>query len=223
MKEKDNLDNFDAEKKSENEPVEEKKTNSYDGYLQQLTEQETASKASHKENTSSDKENIEKEFTDIKSNSGKSFKDFIEKLKAMPKKKKIIISVVSIIILILIILFSIIASYFNLIDWNSGDDYKAPTGDDYIQQDDMNFDPMSTVTDATGLQDYLEKWHNNGGDLMQSKNVINVLLMGLDEAKIHSDSMILISINKVTKEIIMTSFFRDTYTCLLYTSPSPRD
>ena len=212
MKEKDNLDNFDAEKKSENEPVEEKKTNSYDGYLQQLTEQETASKASHKENTSSDKENIEKEFTDIKSNSGKSFKDFIEKLKAMPKKKKIIISVVSIIILILIILFSIIASYFNLIDWNSGDDYKAPTGDDYIQQDDMNFDPMSTVTDATGLQDYLEKWHNNGGDLMQSKNVINVLLMGLDEAKIHSDSMILISINKVTKEIIMTSFFRDTYT-----------
>lgn len=212
MKEKDNVDNFDAENKTENEPVEEKKANSYDGYLQQLTEQETAAKASHKENISSDKENIEKEFTDIKSNSGKSFKDFIEKLKAMPKKKKIIISVVSIIILILIILFSIIASYFNLIDWNGGDDYEAPTGDDYIQQDDMNLDPMSTVTDATGLQDYLEKWHNNGGDLMQSKNVINVLLMGLDEAKIHSDSMILISINKVTKEIIMTSFFRDTYT-----------
>lgn len=209
MKEKDN---FDTEKDVSSVPENEEKKTSYDQYLQQLTEQEIAAKASHKADKTSDKENIEKEITDIKSNSGKSFKDFIEKLKAMPKKKKIIIGVVSVIVLILIILFSIIASYFNLIDWNSGDDYKAPTGDDYIQQDDMNLDPMSTVTDANGFQDYLEKWYNNGGDLMQSKNVINVLLMGLDEAKIHSDSMILISINKVTKEIIMTSFFRDTYT-----------
>lgn len=215
MKEKDNFDNFDAEKDVGSVSENEKKKTSYDRYLQQLTEQEIAAKASHKADITSDKENTEKKsagFTDIKSNSGKSFKDFIEKLKAMPKKKKIIIGVVSIIVLILIILFSIIASYFNLIDWNGGDDYEAPTGDDYIQQDDMNLDPMSTVTDATGLQDYLEKWHNNGGDLMQSKNVINVLLMGLDEAKIHSDSMILVSINKVTKEIVMSSFFRDTYT-----------
>lgn len=212
MREKDN---FDAEKDTGAESKKEENKTSYDRYLQQLTDQEMAAKASHKADKTSDKETIEKksaDFTDIKSNSGKSFKDFIEKLKAMPKKKKIIISVVSIIILILIILFSIIASYFNLIDWNGGDDYKAPTGDDYIQQDDMNLDPMSTVTDAAGLQDYLEKWHNNGGDLMQSKNVINVLLMGLDESKTHSDSMILLSINKVTKEVIMTSFFRDTYT-----------
>ena len=212
MKEKDNLDNFDAEKDIDSASETEEKKTSYDQYLQQLTEQETAAKASHKVNEPSDEEKTEKEIVDIKSNSGKSFKDFIEKLKAMPKKKKIIISVVSIIILILIILFSIIASYFNLIDWNGGDDYKAPTGDNYIQEDDMNLDPMSTVTDATGLQDYLEKWHNNGGDLMQSKNVINVLLMGLDESKSHSDSMILLSINKVSKEVIMTSFFRDTYT-----------
>ena len=130
----------------------------------------------------------------------------------MPKKKKIIVSVIAIILVILIIFFSVIGFYFNLIDWNGGDDYTAPTGDDYISEDDMNLDPMSAVTDATGLQDYLKKWYNNGGDLMQSKNVVNVLLMGLDESRSHSDSMILLSINKVSKEIIMSSFFRDTYT-----------
>ncbi len=215
MKEKENLDSFNTE---DNSPVEfsdkNDKTN-YKEYFQQLTEQEEAAeKASHSNDEEKNAEASKKgtsESIDISSKSGKSFKAFIEKLKAMPKKKKIIISVIAIVLLILIILFSIIASYFNLIDWNSGNDY-VPNGEDYIQDDDMNLDPMSAVTDATGLQDYLEKWYNNGGDLMQSKNVVNVLLMGLDESKSHSDSMILLSINKVSKEIIMTSFFRDTYT-----------
>lgn len=215
MKEKENFDNLNTEENTPSESSDKDNKTDYKEYLQQLTEQEAAAKASRddsKENNEKSSENGTSESVDISSKSDKSFKGFIEKLKAMPKKKKIIISVVTVIVLLLIILFSIIASYFNLIDWNSGEDYVAPTGDDYIQEDDMDLDPMSAVTDASGLQDYLEKWHNNGGDLMQSKNVINVLLMGLDESKSHSDSMILLSINKVSKEIIMSSFFRDTYT-----------
>lgn len=184
----------------------------YKEYLQQLTEQEEAAHKDDKTDSSKKPGSGEDASMDISSKSGKSFKGFIEKLRAMPKKKKIIVSVIAIILVILIILFSVIGFYFNLIDWNGGDDYTAPTGDDYISEDDMNLDPMSAVTDATGLQDYLKKWYNNGGDLMQSKNVVNVLLMGLDESRSHSDSMILLSINKVSKEIIMSSFFRDTYT-----------
>lgn len=216
MKEKENLDNFNTEENTSLESSDKNDKTDYKEYFQQLTEkEEAAEKASRnndEENSDETSENGTSESIDISSKSNKSFKAFIEKLKAMPKKKKIIVSVIAVILLLLIILFSIIASYFNLIDWNSGDDYVAPTGDDYIQDDDMNLDPMSAVTDATGLQDYLEKWYNNGGDLMQSKNVVNVLLMGLDESKSHSDSMILLSINKVSKKIIMTSFFRDTYT-----------
>lgn len=207
MKDKDNLENYNSEEKNSGESFNKKEKIDYSAYLQQLTEQEGDyhSAREHKENTHANNK-------DIKSKSDKSFKGFIERLKNMPKKKKITVAIVSIIVILFLILFSVIASYFNLIDWNSGDDYVAPTGDDYIQDDNINLDPMSAVTDATGLQDYLKKWHNNNGDLMQSNNVVNVLLMGLDESKSHSDSMILLSINKVSKEIIMTSFFRDTYT-----------
>lgn len=185
----------------------------YEEYLQHLTEREAEAS---RDATDAGSSKISGEGADvskdISSESDRSFKGFIEKLRAMPKKKKIIVSVVAAVLILLIILFSVIGFYFNLIDWNGGDDYVAPTGDDYISDDDVNLDPMSAVTDATGLQDYLKKWYNNGGDLMQSKNVVNVLLMGLDESRSHSDSMILLSINKVSKEIIMTSFFRDTYT-----------
>lgn len=47
------------------------------------------------------------------------------------------------------------------------------------------------------------------------KNVINVLLVGQDrregEARMHSDSMILCTINKTTKTLTMTSFMRDMW------------
>lgn len=212
LKEKENFDNLNTEENTPSDSLDKNDKTDYKDYLQQLTEQEEASHSNAKKESDKLSSDEKSENVDISSKSDKSFKAFVEKLKAMPKKKKVIISVVTVVVILLIILFSIIASYFNLIDWNSGEDYVAPTGDDYIQDDNMNLDPMSAVTDATGLQDYLEKWHNNGGDLMQSNNVVNVLLMGLDESKSHSDSMILLSINKVSKEIIMSSFFRDTYT-----------
>lgn len=47
------------------------------------------------------------------------------------------------------------------------------------------------------------------------KNVINILLVGQDrregEARMHSDSMILCTINKTTKTLTMTSFMRDMW------------
>lgn len=47
------------------------------------------------------------------------------------------------------------------------------------------------------------------------KNVINILLVGQDrrsgEARMHSDAMILCTINKTTKTITMTSFMRDMW------------
>ena len=51
--------------------------------------------------------------------------------------------------------------------------------------------------------------------LMQSDDVMNILLLGTDERENNergrSDSMMILSLNKATKEIIMTSFLRDMY------------
>ena len=75
---------------------------------------------------------------------------------------------------------------------------------------------MHVVTQARSLDDYLYQWSNNAGDLYASKNVINLLLLGLDSEDAlenggRSDSMILVSLNKKTNQINMISFFRDSW------------
>lgn len=87
--------------------------------------------------------------------------------------------------------------------------------DDIVEDEDFKI--MTAINNAGSLNDYLYEWANNGGELRSSKNVINVLLVGLDSATAleeggRSDSLILVSLNKKTKKINMTSFFRDTWT-----------
>lgn len=75
---------------------------------------------------------------------------------------------------------------------------------------------MQAISEAGSLNEFLYEWSNNGGELYSSKNVINVLLLGLDsddaiENGGRSDSMILVSLNKKTKQINLISFFRDAW------------
>lgn len=83
--------------------------------------------------------------------------------------------------------------------------------------EDEEFEIMQAVDSASSYNDFIYKWANNGGELRSSKNVINVLLVGVDgedglENGGRSDSIILVSLNKKTEKIYMTSFFRDTWT-----------
>ena len=76
---------------------------------------------------------------------------------------------------------------------------------------------MQAIDSASSYNDFIYKWANNGGELRKSKNVINVLLLGLDsedalEKGGRSDTILLASLNKKTKKIYLTSFFRDTWT-----------
>ena len=87
--------------------------------------------------------------------------------------------------------------------------------DDVVEDEEYRI--MKAINNAGSLNEYLYEWANNGGELRSSKNVINVLLVGLDsdtalENGGRSDSLILVSLNKKTKKINMTSFFRDTWT-----------
>ena len=49
------------------------------------------------------------------------------------------------------------------------------------------------------------------GSVVSDSNIINILLVGLDDSKHLSDTMIVCSINKEKKDIKLTSFMRDTY------------
>ena len=82
---------------------------------------------------------------------------------------------------------------------------------DYIVDDNHDFQVMGDV-DADSLNKYLFQWANNGGEKMYSKNIINVLLCGVDSVYDLCDAQILVSVNKKTEQIKMISFLRDSWT-----------
>lgn len=99
-------------------------------------------------------------------------------------------------------------------DKKNGQTVTVPQND-VVEDEEVKI--MKAINSAGSLNEYLYEWANNGGELRSSKNVINVLLVGLDsdtalENGGRSDSLILVSLNKKTKKINMTSFFRDTWT-----------
>lgn len=90
-----------------------------------------------------------------------------------------------------------------------------PSGQKDVIYDEDDYDLFSAVGSASGLNDYVKQWYN-AGEPMSSRNVINVLLLGLDskhglEEGGRSDTMMLVSLNTKTKKIHMVSFFRDSW------------
>ena len=86
---------------------------------------------------------------------------------------------------------------------------------DYTLAPEDEFDNMYDATDTSGLDALITAWAKNGGEKYSSKNVINVLLIGVDDAESNtgrSDALILLSLNKRTKKITLVSFLRDSYT-----------
>lgn len=102
---------------------------------------------------------------------------------------------------------------------STGDDINNIPGNEITQEviyDEDELAIMEAIDSAGSLNDYLYQWANNGGELYSSKNVINVLLVGLDSKNAlqyggNSDSLILVSLNKKTEKISMCSFFRDSW------------
>lgn len=99
---------------------------------------------------------------------------------------------------------------------NYGEGYQGDidaTFEDVVDEN-LSYQAMYDITDAETLNALIKSWATNGGEKLYSKNVINVLLIGEDndDGSHRSDSMILLSLNKKTKKIILTSFLRDSYT-----------
>lgn len=162
------------------------------------------------------------EFVDISSKTEKEknpFKRIAVWFKGLSKSKKTVVSIVAVILCIVIIL-GIFGAAFVIKKLNSmGKNIDNPiSADDIIYDEDTNFTELDGAIDATGYLDALKEWATSGGkdSIMSSKNVINVLLIGADSRKGvnagNTDVMMLISLNKKTKQIKLVSMFRDSYT-----------
>ncbi len=145
----------------------------------------------------------------------------IKKKKKWSKKKKALLIALVVIGFLLIILGAIVAiifHYINMIDivTDDEDSFEILSSIEPDERDLKNSKPDSPEEDKKALEEALRKnMLENAEDLVSDDNVINILLIGCDarskNARGRSDSMILMSINKNTKKVILTSFLRDTW------------
>ena len=88
---------------------------------------------------------------------------------------------------------------------------------DVVYEENLeNIDEIDGDINASNFKDALKLWATTGNDQkMTSKNVVNVLLIGADSRKGtntgNTDVMMLVSLNKKTKQIKLVSFMRDSY------------
>lgn len=100
---------------------------------------------------------------------------------------------------------------------NTAQEGQTVTRSEKIYEDESNLTMIEPITNAVSYNDYINSWANNGAPLRSSRNVLNVLLIGLDSADAlenggRSDTIILASLNKKTHKIYLTSFYRDSWT-----------
>ncbi len=81
-------------------------------------------------------------------------------------------------------------------------------------EENLSFNTIADIEDANSIKELCKSWATNGGEHIYSKNVVNILLVGEDDedGSHRSDSTMLVSVNKKTKKITITSFLRDSYT-----------
>ena len=81
-------------------------------------------------------------------------------------------------------------------------------------EDNMVFETLEELRGVNNLSTVLKNWADNTSEksLMQSKDVINVLLIGLDASNSNSDVIIIASLNKNTRKIHLSSVFTSNAT-----------
>ena len=158
------------------------------------------------------------EFEDIKSSSEKEknpFKRLSRWYNNLPKKKKIVVSIVAVFLAFVIVITTALGIFIGKKFGLLGDNINGLEYDDTIY-DDGEFDDINIDIGSAGFKQALQDWATQGNDnKMSSRNVINVLLVGADSRKGtnsgNTDVMMLVSLNKKTKELKLVSFLRDSY------------
>ena len=145
------------------------------------------------------------------------------------KKKKSVGKIILTVVIVLLILVVIVAiagliifhNYYEKLNYDDGKgsvDIASMTTE-YVPEEDPEIDPNATETDAEVVLSYEEQLRMNLEDqstpIKYSDDVYNILLVGHDsryrDLLGNSDSMIVVSINKKTEEITLTSIMRDIY------------
>ena len=146
------------------------------------------------------------------------------KEKRNKKSKKVALIVLCVLLVLCIGLFAVGFNYYKSLKEAPPpvEDTLTYDFDDETQpavlEDDPEFDDIFEGN-AKEFKAALKEWATNGGDVMYSNDVINVLCVGVDTRNKNtisglSDSMIIVSINRKLGTITLTSIMRDSFAYL---------
>lgn len=152
------------------------------------------------------------EFVDMEEKKKQSKSPVLRWFYNLPKKRQTLVKVLSV-FLVLTILFGSALGIFINSKFNMMGDVEDYTDVIYEEEE---FSDIDGDINASNFKDALKKWATTGNDeKMSSKNVVNVLLIGADSRQGtntgNTDVMMLVSLNKKTKQIKLVSFMRDSY------------
>jgi LCP family protein required for cell wall assembly len=136
-------------------------------------------------------------------------------MRLMKKKKRTIIiasSAMAVIVVAALTIFLNINALLGKVNYSNG--IVANAG--VISDDDTTTSSNSSQSDINSLENQIDvSLKNQSIPIAYDENVFNILLIGTDTrtgtGPCRSDSMIILSINKNTDKIIMTSILRDIY------------
>ena len=148
-----------------------------------------------------------------------------KKRKGAGKKALIIIIAVIIAIIfaavvgVLLYMNSIGINYIDTDDNTIGDNTNDDLLYENLKEDEAKeyHSMITAIRDNSDISSSLYSWYTNKGELMKSKNVLNILIVGIDASggtamQGNSDVMMLASVHKKEKKITLCSFLRDSYT-----------
>lgn len=140
-----------------------------------------------------------------------------------PKKRRrglrVAIIVAAVLLVLLSIPYFIFQHLYGLMNTDTSALNLSQVFDASLLEEDESVDPDAIATTDAEADDIkkqlLQNAQSNTDSIVYNDNVFSVLLLGNDSrnAKTNerTDSMILVSINKQTKQIVLTSFLRDLY------------
>lgn len=149
-----------------------------------------------------------KEEPDLKKNGQNAVPSNSRKKKKGGKVAYVLTSLMGVIVILLSVGYGVFHHYYNKLN-TSG------FTDDPDAYDISDTDLQLSASDLEALDQTLNQ-DLGEGLVFDEKNVTNIMLVGTDarsrgNKRTRSDSMILVSINRNTKKVIMTSFMRDMY------------
>ncbi len=143
-------------------------------------------------------------------------KKLFKELKRMDRRKRIALIVAAAVLVLLAAGAGVLHAVLDVgkEEPETNESFEDVIDDDPEIDEEIQIDMLRELRASGDLYTALKDWAANTTEhaLMQSRDVINILILGVDASGGNSDAIILASVDKANKKIHLSSIMRDSYT-----------